>query len=457
MHHRFTLTSAEIQTLPDRFTWLVGNDEASTLGHLRLTARGGRRRWYATDSYVAGILEVGHEGPDCDILISPRILPSQTHEGSLWELSVPRPLGDGTFTGPALLRVDAMEVTQPVRYPSFPDLDTIHGDARAEPAATARVSRHTLAELLNISRRRPAGSPEQLSPPAFLTIGDGQVSVHAEWAGWGESRVTVDSEDCSGRATAAVGLHLLQRLVEASPADLTLRVPIERGRPICVEGGPFFGLLMPRVWPDAAARLSEVQEILARDLGIDFVEPDADGDLPVPSEDVPIYIRTVDNSDADVQVFTVLAQAQADDPGLLSRINEINSVVRGCRLFAIDGQVLLESDLPGNELSADSLALHFLGVDLPHGSSAQSRPVSQPHGCPLPRGYAELRIEGGEPALRSRRGWTCQIGWCLHARLSQQVEGRFAGLVELVGLGAGQAPCRFAAGGVGNGRQRPGL
>ena len=68
MHDIFELEPVEVFALSHQLSQLLRGDESSTLGHVRLTARGGRRRWYATDSYVAGILETDHGGPDCDIV-----------------------------------------------------------------------------------------------------------------------------------------------------------------------------------------------------------------------------------------------------------------------------------------------------------------------------------------------------------------------------------------------------
>ena len=355
MDDRFPLQPTEVYALSHHLSHLLMDDESSTIGHVRLTARGGRRRWYATDSYVAGILEEDHDGPDCDILLSPRILPPRVTEGSRCELTVPRLRRDGTFEGPATMHVDGLTVTQPARFPVYPDLDSILGDAIAEPGASVEVQTDSLADLLAVLRIRPAGSAEHLNPPAFLTVGEGRISIYADWPGWGESRAAVEGAACVGMATAAVGLHLFQRLVDASPARVTLHVPVDRAQPISVISAGFYGLLMPRTWPDAAVRLVEVQQILEQELGIGHIEPDADGDLPVPFEDVHTYIRTVDGTTADVQVFTVLARGREADTELLRRVNELNSVVRGCRLFIVEDQVLLEADLPGAELAPDSL------------------------------------------------------------------------------------------------------
>ena len=355
MTEGFDLQPEEVYGVTAHLARLSNGDETSTLGHLRLTAHDGVRRWYATDSYVAGIFEAEHEGPDCDLLLSPRILPPRVEPESSCYLQIPARRPDGTYEGSATLRVDELAVTQPVRQPHYPDLDTIVADAVGHPGAIAEVDAAALTDLLAVVRVRPAGTPESLNPPAFLTLDEGQLSIHADWPGWGESRAAVDVDEAGGRATAAVDLWLLQRLTDASPSRVTLKVPVERGQPISVTSPRFRGLLMPKYWPDATALLAQVQEILTEDLGVRGIEPDADGDLPVPFEDVHIYVRTVEGTTADVQVFTVLAADREGDVELLQRLNELNSVGRGCRLFLVQNQVLLEADLPGGELSPDTL------------------------------------------------------------------------------------------------------
>jgi len=52
----------------------------------------------------------------------------------------------------------------------------------------------------------------------------------------------------------------------------------------------------------------------------------------------------------------------------------------------------------------DGPALHFLGVDLPQGSSVQSRPVSQPHDCPPPRGDPDRLSVSIQPRPQPLRG-----------------------------------------------------
>lgn len=85
------------------------------------------------------------------------------------------------------------------------------------------------------------------------------------------------------------------------------------------------------------------------------IEPDEDGDLPVPFEDDPVDIRTVDGTPAAVQVFTVLANERDPDTELLMRINELNASLRGCRMFWVAGQVLLEADFAADDLSPEQL------------------------------------------------------------------------------------------------------
>lgn len=331
-------------------------DESRSIGHLRLTARGARRRWYAYDGFVAAILEAAHEGPDVDVLLSPRLLPYLAEGCGDVLLTVPALRKDGTFEGPAVLSVESLKVVQPVRFPSYPDLDRILGDALAQVAAVASVERYELQRLVHVICKRPAGSDEHLNPPAFLSIGGHGVGMHADWPGWGESRAVLNEVAAQGLASASVSPSLVVRLLQAAPEEVELRVPVTRGEPVVLRSHGFYGLLRPRPWPDAAALLSEVQDFLEEALGMGRIEPDDDGDLPVPFEDARVFIRTVDGTPAAVQVFTVLAaDASEPDVGLLLRINEFNASLRGCRMFWVAGQVLLEADFSADDLSPEQL------------------------------------------------------------------------------------------------------
>lgn len=355
MNATIVVPEGEILHVAYQMRELLDPDESCSQGHLRLTARGHRRRWYATDGLVAAIDEMPHAGPDLDVLLSPRLLPHLVEGCGDVHLTIPTLRRDGTFDGPAVLAVDSLEVVQPVRFPSYPDFDGILGDALALEAAVASVERYELQRLVHVIRRRPAGSDEQLNPPAFLSIDGHSVAMRADWPGWGESQAVLNPVTTQGRASASVSPNRLWRLLQAAPEDLELRVPATRGELVVISGGGFHGLLKPHAWPDATALLADVQEILDEALGMGRIEPDHDGDLPVPFEDARVFIRTVDGTPAAVQLFTVLAEANQPDPALLGRINDFNASLRGCRMFWTAGQVLLETDISADALSPEQL------------------------------------------------------------------------------------------------------
>ena len=169
-----------------------------------------------------------------------------------------------------------------------------------------------------------------------------------DWPGYGPSQTRVDA-DASGYATAAVNPRYLQELVGAALGwDVTLRIPVDPGSPLTLRGGSFAGALMPlRDRPDAEGLLRRLQEIVAEELGVGAAELDEDGNLPLPFEYQQLFLRVAPGDPPVAQLFAVLAEVDDDaDAEVAVRLNELNAAVRHARLFAVNGQVLVEADLP---------------------------------------------------------------------------------------------------------------
>ena len=94
-----------------------------------------------------------------------------------------------------------------------------------------------------------------------------------------------------------------------------------------------------------------VRDLLERMTGI-RPEQDSDGDLPVELEGAQFFVRVVGEHDPWVQVFAIALADVPSSPGLLERLNEINSQLRFARTFWASGQVLFESDIWADDLSA---------------------------------------------------------------------------------------------------------
>ena len=122
---------------------------------------------------------------------------------------------------------------------------------------------------------------------------------------------------------------------------------------------------------------------------------DSDGDYPVGYGNGGFYVRIDDSRGADapvVQVFAIALDNVEAGPELFQRLNHINAVVHFVRDFLVQGQVLVEADVEGLELSPAVLDTAMSAV----GSAAQ-------HFGPLLQGefggetvFAEKFAEKGE-------------------------------------------------------------
>lgn len=90
-----------------------------------------------------------------------------------------------------------------------------------------------------------------------------------------------------------------------------------------------------------------VESLLERLIGAQQVVPDADGDYPVRYRDARYYVRVVGQVDSVVQVFSVAVAGVPATAGLLRELNTINSQITFARVFWVQDQVLVESEMVG--------------------------------------------------------------------------------------------------------------
>ena len=93
-----------------------------------------------------------------------------------------------------------------------------------------------------------------------------------------------------------------------------------------------------------------VRDLLERMTGI-RPEQDSDGDLPVELEGAQFFVRVVGEHDPWVQVFAIALADVPSSPGLLERLNEINSQLRFARTFHVAGQVLIETEIWADDVN----------------------------------------------------------------------------------------------------------
>ncbi len=87
-------------------------------------------------------------------------------------------------------------------------------------------------------------------------------------------------------------------------------------------------------------------------------EPDHDGDLPVHFHGAQFFVRVVGPVNPWVQVFSVAVSDIGPTPGLMTALNEINTLIHFARAFHVGEQVIVESEIwaedvtPANFLAA---------------------------------------------------------------------------------------------------------
>ncbi len=95
------------------------------------------------------------------------------------------------------------------------------------------------------------------------------------------------------------------------------------------------------------------ESLLEQFLEVEKLHRDPDGDYPVRFRSAKYYVR-VDGGSVDnpvVQVFAIVLAEIDPSAELLEVLNLINTQLRFARAFWVNGQVLIESEMPGDGLS----------------------------------------------------------------------------------------------------------
>jgi hypothetical protein len=101
------------------------------------------------------------------------------------------------------------------------------------------------------------------------------------------------------------------------------------------------------------------ETLLEQLIGVDKVRPDDDGDYPVRYNSALYYVRIVDRRPDNpvVQVFAIALAGVEPGGELYEALNGLNVQLNFARAFYVNHQVLIESEIPGDGLSAASFAL----------------------------------------------------------------------------------------------------
>jgi len=133
---------------------------------------------------------------------------------------------------------------------------------------------------------------------------------------------------------------------EVPPLDLGIE-PEERTTPTPSRGaGP------------AGSELRELVEAGLREwLMVTDLVTDQDGDYPCRSGSAMVYVRIVDGAPPFVTVFSPILRDIEASPALLTALNDLNLRIRFGRVFWVQRQVIVMTEITGVDVTPDQVAL----------------------------------------------------------------------------------------------------
>lgn len=94
-----------------------------------------------------------------------------------------------------------------------------------------------------------------------------------------------------------------------------------------------------------------VRDLIERITGVRPV-PDTDGDLPVHFHGAQFFVRVIASAaNPWIQVFSIAVAEVPESPGLMTRLNQINSFIHFARAFHIGTQVIIEAEIWADDLT----------------------------------------------------------------------------------------------------------
>lgn len=336
---------------------LVAHDETSALGFVRLRGDGRRRRWYATDSFRAAVLDGEPDDRMFDVGLSAQLM-RFGHAVSNWATEVRvRVEGDDDVIRVGVQGDDAWlwTVDQAHEFPDFsgdfPDDDSLKGSATVEAG-------RLLAMAMAAQHERRRG--EDHERPMWLAVGDGHVVGSVDWGRrLGEFEYGLNVDNARGDVMVRVDAQHLESLLELFEPRAELRVGLPKyvDRPLVFSDGDMTALLIPIRTPEQMLR-SHIEDVIKEVVGPLGLVRDSDGDYPLVRRGTPVFARLWSDHDAAVlQVFAVLVHDIAPSPELHSELNDLNTSSTFARLFHVDDQVLAEVDLAADTLDAHELRI----------------------------------------------------------------------------------------------------
>lgn len=107
------------------------------------------------------------------------------------------------------------------------------------------------------------------------------------------------------------------------------------------------------------ARLDRIrpylEKLLSEGFGIPDLAPDPDGDYPFRFRSAGYYVRLINEKSPTVQVFSIALREVKRSPKLFTAVNDINAHIAFARVYVVDRQVVVATELVAETIDAEEL------------------------------------------------------------------------------------------------------
>jgi len=98
-----------------------------------------------------------------------------------------------------------------------------------------------------------------------------------------------------------------------------------------------------------------VEKLLAEGFGIPDLAPDPDGDYPFRYRSAGYYVRLINEHSPTVQVFSIALRDVKRSSKLFTAVNDINANIAYARVYVVDRQVVIATELVAETIDAEEL------------------------------------------------------------------------------------------------------
>jgi len=163
---------------------------------------------------------------------------------------------------------------------------------------------------------------------------------------------------------AAVAVRTLREVYGvAEPAELRFRYALFGSGDVAdlalglePEERPLRPRSKPSRRPSAGTLSPIVEQGLRRWLRVDRLERDADSDYPIRVGSALIFVRVVEDELPMIAIFSTILAGVEEGPALFAALDDINRRIRFARAFSIGRTILVATELPVVDITADQIA-----------------------------------------------------------------------------------------------------